>query len=96
MEFSRNIVQVFRVQLILGNEGEEQYAVFYENFDAASKYRPAEREFYVTREGNDWYVCTHSAHLICTTEFTIVEAAEEAEQQAIDLLSEFGYWKEEE
>ncbi|QQO38378.1 hypothetical protein VPG01_020 [Vibrio phage VPG01] len=91
-----NIQQIFRVQMMLGNKGQEDFETFYNNFSKDSQYSAGRHEFYIEYMGNEWWVCTHSNHLCCVTEFSTIEAAQEAEQEGFEILSSYGYWKEEE
>ncbi|QDF14806.1 hypothetical protein PONTUS_181 [Vibrio phage Pontus] len=91
-----NIQQIFRVQMMLANDATQDYDTFYSNFEKDSQYSAAKREFFIEYMGNEWWVDTFSNHLCCVTEFNTIEAAEEAELEGYELLSSYGYWKEEE
>ncbi|QIG66474.1 hypothetical protein CHAZLY21_183 [Vibrio phage Chazly21] len=91
-----NIQQIFRVQMMLGNKGQEDYDTFYSNFEKDSQYSAGRNEFYIEYMGNEWWIDTFSRHLCCVTEFSTIEAAQEAEQEGFEILASYGYWKEEE
>lgn len=85
-----NITTVFKVALLL-DQGQDLERAF-EEFFKVGTYTKAEG-WHLVRE-NKWDLCSHSNHLICKSEFTSYENAKKAEEEAFDILSELGYWKD--
>lgn len=92
-----NISKVYRIAMPLTNQGSEDYDSFYHAFPTVGRQNPAGNWTWVHKHDElEWEICTHGNHLICLTEFSTREEAEEAEQSGYELLSEYGYFKEEE
>tara|TARA_Y100001956_G_scaffold82335_1_gene102811 strand:+ start:1581 stop:1865 length:285 start_codon:yes stop_codon:yes gene_type:complete len=90
-----NIIQIFRVQLLLANCDGQSADRFFDNFEKVAKYRHADREFIYEYEQLEWVFCTHSNHLVCRNDFHDRDQAEEAELIAFDILSQLEYFDRE-